>query len=84
MDFADDSEKKLNITIPEQQTGDIGNGTYYVVPTITTDTNHIAQRFAFISENNAQAATWYTIPSNPVTIVINYSVPQYDLSLIHI
>ena len=78
LDFADDSEKKLNITIPEQQTGDIGNGTYYVVPTITTDTNHIAQRFAFISENNAQAATWYTIPSNPVTIVINYSVPQYD------
>lgn len=44
------------------------DGTYYVVPVLTTYTNVNAGTFVYLTENSSVYGNWYALPSQPVAI----------------
>ncbi len=47
---------------------DLPDGTYYVIPVLTTYTNVTAHSFTYINQNSSIYGYWYALPSQPVAI----------------
>ena len=70
-DYLDiNSEHPFYMTLPTGANA-IPLGDYYVLPVVTTDTNHVAGTVTTIGENNGDSGgTWYMIPANALTITV--------------
>jgi len=70
-DYIDiDSSHPFHMTLPTGASA-IPLGDYYVLPVITTDTNHVSGTVTIIGENSGDSGgTWYMIPSNALTITV--------------
>lgn len=47
---------------------DLPDGTYYVIPVLTTYTNVTAHSFTYINQNSSIYGYWFALPSQPVAI----------------